>query len=82
MLYVVTDELSSVFEHTEGQIITLKTTKNVKNCNGSATEQNAILTLAAPVAGAYTAESPCIYSYLALIVIFGSICLMVCSMTL
>lgn len=82
MLYVVTDELSSVFEHTEGQILTLKSTKNVKNCNRSVTEQNAVLTLAAPVTRAYTVESAYIYSYLALIVIFGSICRMVCIMTL
>ena len=82
MLYVVTDELSSVFEHTEGQNLTLESTKNVKNCNHSATEQNAVLTLADPVTGAYTMESPYIYSYLALIVVFGSICLMVCLKTL
>jgi len=82
VLYVVTDELSSVFEHTEGQNLTVKSTRNVKNCNHSATEQNAILTLTAPVTEAYTVESPYIYSYLALIVIFGSICLMVCLMTL
>lgn len=78
MLCVVTDELSSVFEHTEGQNLTLKRTKNLKNCNPSATQLNAILTLAAPVTGAYSVESPYIYSYLVLIVIFGSICLMVC----
>jgi len=82
VLCVVTDEPSSVFEHTEGQNLTLKSTKNEKNCNRSATQQSAILTLAAPVTEAYTVESPCIYSYLALIVIFGSMCLMVCLMTL
>jgi hypothetical protein len=49
----------------------------VKNCNYSATEQNAVLTLASPVTAAYTVESPYTYSYLTLIVIFGSICLMV-----
>ena len=82
MLYVVTDELSSVFEHTEGQNLTLKSTKNVKNCKHSVTAQNAILTFPVPVTGAYTVESPYINSYLALIVIFGSICLMVCLTTL
>jgi hypothetical protein len=74
--------MSSVFKHTERQNLTLKSTKNVKNSNNSATEQNAILTLAAPVTEAYTVQSLYIYSYLALIVIFGNIYLMVCLMTL
>jgi hypothetical protein len=68
VFYVVTDELVSTFEHTEGQNLTLKSTKNLKDCNRSATEQNAIPTLATPVTGAYTVQSPYIYSYLALAV--------------
>lgn len=82
MLHVVTGELSSVFEHTERQNHTLKSTKNVKNCNHSVTEQNVLLTLAARITEAYTVEFPYIYSYLALIVIFGNIYLMVCLITL
>lgn len=73
LLYVVTDELRSVFKRTEGQNVTLKSTNNVKNGNNSATEQNAILTLAAPVTEAYTVQSLYIYSYLALVFLAISI---------
>jgi hypothetical protein len=45
----------------------------VKIGNNSATEQNAILTMAAPVTEAYTVQSLYIYSYLALVFLAISI---------
>jgi hypothetical protein len=58
VLYVVTDEWSSVFEHTEAQNLTLKSTQSVKNCNHSVTsEQNAVLTLGALITEAHAVES-------------------------